>query len=201
MDTQPLPESSDSVKIIETESRIKIPVAVVLQRKIDASKKWVYPSWSVAAIMAGENIQQKKQELAPDEIEDTMRSFHDGLSLELFKDGSEGYWYNLLSDEPYLFVICEGEQGAMQIEPMLVTANQDEATGHLESDDIVLSIKMPDEIRDLLERYVVDHYQPVVKKKRKRRDWLEDSLYANQEQGSDQVNSSVNEKTKAGNSA
>lgn len=200
MGTQQLSKSSDSVEIIETESRIKIPVAVVLERTIDTSKKWVYPNWSIAAVIAGEDIQRQKEGLTIQNNEDLVQSFHGGLLLELFKDGSEGYWYNLLSDKPYLFVICEGEQGAMEIEPVFITANQDEATGHLESDDIVLSIQMPDEIRDLLEHYVVDHYQPVVKKKRKRRDWLEDSLYANNEQGSDN-NSPPKAQKKTGDSA
>ena len=66
----------------------------------------------------------------------------------------------------------------MEIEPFYVTANQDEAVGHLETDDIVLSIPMPEEIRELLEHYVVNHYRPVEKKKRKRRDWLQDSIRA-----------------------
>jgi len=175
-----------STEIVITESRIKIPVAVVLQRTIDPSKKWSYPNWSIAAVVAGENIQQQREKMTIHETENTFRSFHGGLLLELFKDGSEGYWYNLLSDKPYLFVICEGEQGAMEVEPVFITANQDEATGHLESDDIVLSVVMPGEIRDLLERYVVDHYQPAIKKKRKRRDWLDDSLYVNSESGNKQ---------------
>lgn len=43
---------------------------------------------------------------------------------------------------------------------------------------MVLSAPMPEEITELLERYVISHYQPQIKRKRKRRDWLEDSLYA-----------------------
>ena len=35
------------------------------------------------------------------------------MRVELFKDGCEGYWYNLMSDNPRLFVICfeDDEEG------------------------------------------------------------------------------------------
>lgn len=159
-------------------SRISIPLAVVLERTIDRSKRWVVPSWSVYTVVSGENLQDQRQQIPTTEDNDRQFFFHGGLSLDLFKDGGEGYWYNLLSSDPYLFVACEGEPGAMEILPFYITANQDEAVGHLETDDIVLSIPMPEEIRELLEQYVVNHYQPVEKKKRKRRDWLQDSIRA-----------------------
>lgn len=157
-------------------SRISIPLAVVLVRTIDRSKRWVVPSWSVYTVVSGENLEHQRQKIPTAEESDKQFFFHGGLSLDLFKDGGEGYWYNLLSSDPYLFVACEGEPDAMEIVPFYVTANQDEAVGHLETDDIVLSIPMPEEIRELLEHYVVNHYRPVEKKKRKRRDWLKDSI-------------------------
>ncbi len=164
--------------VVETESRVSIPVAVVLERHIDPDKRWAYPSWRLFAVVAGENIRTHHRQVTIHDNGATQRTFHGGLRIDLFKDGSEGYWYNLLSADPYLFVVCDGEQGDREITPVIVTVNQDEATGYLESDDIVLSASMPAEIRDLLERYVVSHYQPELKKKRKRKDWLEDSLYA-----------------------
>ena len=170
--------SQERIEFQETERHIRIPISVVLDRKIDPSKKWAFPQWSVFAIITGENIQQYDQQVTVHDNGNVKRFFWGGLKLDLYKDGSEGYWYNLLSDDPYLFVICDGEVSDMDIEPRYVTANQDEATGHLESDDLVLSIAMPVTVRELLERYVVAHYQPVKKKKRKRKDWLEDSLYA-----------------------
>ncbi len=162
----------------ETDTRITIPLAVVLQRTIDSRKKWAFPQWSIFAVVTGENIRNQEQKVTVHDDGKINRFFFGGLKLNLYKDGSEGYWYNLLSQTPYLFVICNGEISDMEIEPRYVTANQDEATGHLESDDVVLSIPMPETIRELLERYVMAHYKPEIKKKRKRKDWLEDSLYA-----------------------
>ena len=171
--TQPTEET-----FVETDTRITIPITVILDRKIDTSKKWTFPAWHVFSIVTGEDSNAHEQHITEHDDGMVKRFYWGGLKLNLYKDGTEGYWYNLLSQTPYLFVICEGEIGDMDVKPRYVTANQDEANGHLESDDLVLSIAMPASIRQLLEQYVIAYYKPVKKKKRKRKDWLEDSLYA-----------------------
>ena len=174
-DVKPFAQHDD---IVKTDTRITIPVAVILDRKIDRSKKWALPSWHVFSIVTGDDANLTGHRVTEHEQGRIKRYYWSGLKLNLYKDGSEGYWYNLLSQTPYLFVICSGEVGDMEVRPSYVTANQDEANGHLESDDMVLSIAMPESIRELLEQYVIAHYRPVKKKKRRRKDWLEDSEYA-----------------------
>ena len=176
--TREIETQSAQENLIETQTRITIPIAVILDRKIDTSKKWAVPSWQVFSIVSGEDTNTNEQHVTEHEDGTVNRFYWGGLKLNLYKDGTEGYWYNLLSQTPYLFVICEGEIGDKEVKPRYVTANQDEANGHLESDDLVLSIAMPASIRQLLEQYVIAYYRPVKKKKRKRKDWLEDSLYA-----------------------
>ena len=166
------------VNFTESDREISIPVAVVLERAMDHSKKWVLPQWRLFAIVTGEHIRQHHQKVLIHQDEIRSRFYWGGMVLHLYKDGSEGYWYNLLSKTPYLFVICDGEEGEMEIDPGFVTANQDEATGYMESDRMVLSIAMPAEIRDILERYVISHYFPRQKKKRKRQNWAENTAYA-----------------------
>ena len=142
-----------------------------------SSSKWAYPSWSVFAVVTGAHLRGDDQNMVIHDEGDQTRFYWGGMSLNLYKDGSEGYWYNLLSDVPYLFVVCDGEPGDEDVEPIFITANQDEANANMESDDLVLSIAMPADIRELVERYVTTHYAPKEKKKRKRRDWVEESLY------------------------
>lgn len=167
--------SVEDTGFTESEREVVIPVSVVLQRAIDTTKKWVLPHWTAFAVVAGENLRKNHQRVLIHEDDLNTRFLWGGLVVHLYKDGSEGYWYNLLSDEPYLFVVCEGEQGEQEVEPAFVTANQDEASGYMESDRLVLSVPMPVDIRNILERYVVSHYVPETKRKRKRRDWVEDS--------------------------
>ena len=170
------------LKFTESEREVAVPVAVVLERTIDKSKTWVIPQWKCFAIVTGEHILQEDNRKLIHEDETKSRYFWGGMELRLYKDGSEGYWYNLLSETPFLFVICDGEEGASEAEPGMITANQDEATGYMESDRMVLSIPMPAEIRDIVEKYVVTHYRPEQKKKRKRVDWAENSAYAKRQE-------------------
>lgn len=166
------------IDFTESDREVSIPVSVILERAIDRSKKWVVPQWKFFAVVTGEHIHQGDQKVLIHEDEIHCRYIWGGLVLKLYKDGTEGYWYNLLSDTPYLFVVCDGEEGEMDVEPGFITANQDEATGYMESDRIVLSIAMPVEICDIVERFVVSHYFPEQKKKRKRQNWADNSTYA-----------------------
>ena len=59
--------------------------------------------------------------------------------------------------------------------PVLVSADPDEALAHMESDDLVMSVPMPPEINQWVERYVIENYVPPDKKKRKRKNWTEES--------------------------
>ena len=69
----------------------------------------------------------------------------------------------------------EDEEGEAELVPAIVTASQDEANAHLESDDPVYSVPMPEKIVEWTERYVVENYEPEVKKKRKRENWARGS--------------------------
>ena len=139
--------------------------------------KWSYPGWQVFAVITGEHLESQNQNMMIHDDGEITRFYWGGMSVNLYKDGCEGYWYNLLSEKPCLFVVCDGEEGDEEIEPVFITANQDEANANMESDDLVLSVPMPVDIRERIERYVTSHYRPEEKKKRKRKNWVEDSLY------------------------
>ena len=159
-------------------SHVSLRANVVLECKTLKRASWSYPQWQAVYIAVGENFDASQQRVSVAKGDDYERFLWTGLKLDLFIDGSEGYWYNLLSEQPYLFIVCSGEVGEFDIEPDFVTASQDEANAHMESDDQVLSLAMPPEVCELLEQYVVKYFAPMTKKKRKRRAWLDESEYA-----------------------
>ena len=100
-----------------------------------------------------------------------------GLELRLHLDAAEGYWYNFLSEIPYAFVIFEMDavdEDTVPV-PIYVTASQDEAGAHLETDYLVLSTALPTDVRDKIEDYIISNYVPQTKKKRKRKNWFEEA--------------------------
>ena len=157
----------------------RFAVSVLMERRLARSGPWSEYQWDCVEVLAGENMQDEQTgcTMVSDDGE-RARFVWSGLTISLFKDGCESYWYNLQSDEPYLFVICfhddVPEDDSMAITPVVVSPNQDEANSHLESEDLVFSVPMPTPLIDWLERFVVDNYEPFIKKKRKRRNWSEE---------------------------
>lgn len=159
---------------------VTVPVAVVLQRAVARESKWGAPQWRVVAVVAGENLPRHDQAVVIHQDADCRRTLHGGLKLHLHTDGGEGYWVNLQSDAPYLFVVCDEVDGdGDELRPAFITANRFEANGYLEAERVVLPAPMPAAVCDLVERYVLSHYRPAAKKKRARREWAAESEYAN----------------------
>ena len=150
---------------------VNIPVTVIMQRKQISRGRWSIPSWQAVAVAAGGALASSAADRTPlraDAQEDQF--LWGGIPLELHSDWAESYRYNLIGDQPRLFVVCnaisEGE-----LRPVMVTANPDEASAHLEGDDQVFTTPVPPEIYKQLERFVVEYCAPKPRRKRKRRNW------------------------------
>ena len=97
-----------------------------------------------------------------------------GYDVALYLDDIESYHFNLEGESLWIFVIGEyadAEDEAGEIVPLLVTLSYDEAASYMETDSLVFNLPIPGEIQLWVERYVLDHYRPVEKKKRKRQRW------------------------------
>lgn len=163
----------------------EFPVSVLMERRLARVGQWTQPQWEAVAVVAGEDLNRSVQRTQVHHDDNRDQYLWSGLKVELFKDGCESYWYNLQSDDPRLFVVCfiedEHDEEELELKPVFVTANQDEANAHMESDDPVYSVPMPDKVHQWVERFVITHYQPEIKRKRKRKNWVEDSEYAKRE--------------------
>jgi len=166
---------------IPSEIPSRFTMSVVLQRQSNMINGWESVQWEIAAVLSDPD--------GPKRLEDpiTIRQTHSvsqylwkGLQMTLYVDACEGYWYNLMSEKPYVFVVCEQDVDDDEPPiPILITASQDEAGAHLETDALVLSAPLPTDVLDGVERFVVNHYVPQVRKKRKRRNWVEESIRMN----------------------
>ena len=95
------PEFSSS----ETTSRFY--VSVLLERRLSRSGRWHNWVTQATAVVAGESW-------AEDDVgctligsdEQSQRLMWSGIAVHLHRDACESYWYNLLSPQPSLFVVC-----------------------------------------------------------------------------------------------
>ena len=151
--------------------RLSLPVAVVMARRTVTGKGWRVPSWRVAGVVAGAGLAGPEVRGAPIRGDDDEEQFlWGGLRLELFRDAAESYWANLTGSQPSLYVLCS-EDGTGALVPKAVTADHDEASSGVETDDRVFAAAIPPEVYQHLEAFVVAHHLPQEKRKRKRSDW------------------------------
>ncbi len=162
----------------QTISTTVFPVSVIMECSQVRQGRWTVPKWEVIGVVAGRQMatQEIKRTLIRSE-NDRQQYLWTGLALELFKDAAEAYWFNLSGDKPALYVACSCEDETDEVVPILATADSTEGVMHEEANDIVFSVPMPPDVYQWLERYVVENYVPQEKKKRKRKNWVEDSGY------------------------
>lgn len=146
-----------------------VPVSVLMSREQVRRGRWSFPRWRVLGVVAGERAAgavRRTLVRCEDQLQEYLWS---GYSLELHRDGGESYWSNLTATQPTLFVVCREDSEDGMMGPLLVTADYDEAGAYGEGDDQVYTVPMPPEVQRWLERYVVEHYRPQERKKRRRR--------------------------------
>ena len=149
------------------------PVSAVMESSQVQRGPWRLPVWRLVGFVAGQAVAGgAPQRLAVHRSAVRQQWLWKGLSLALYRDRAESYWYNLVGRQPSLFLICrEPEPG--ELVPYCVSADYDEAGAHMEADDPVFSAPLPPELYRQLEAFVLQHYQPQAPHKRKRANWTE----------------------------
>ncbi|ROR32328.1 DUF3305 domain-containing protein [Inmirania thermothiophila] len=153
-----------------------MPVAVLMRRREVGRGPWRTETWEATGVVTGEAATRDApgphaavREEGSGQVTQVLWC---GLALELHVDEAESYDHNLRSPQPSLFVVCHLDEAALPpLRPILVSASQDEAGAYLEAEAEVFAVPMPAEIGARLERYVLDHYRPAPRAKRRRRPW------------------------------
>jgi hypothetical protein len=96
-----------------------------------------------------------------------------GAAMDLHPSEGEGYWLNLTSETPCLFVMWRLDEDAEPDSvprPVVVTASYNEAGRMLDAGDRVDRVSMPEAMQAALAEYTMKFYKPEVRKKVKRND-------------------------------
>ena len=115
-----------------------------------------------------------------------MRWRFTGHVLELHRSEAEGYYLNLTSPEPKVFVMWRMlepeamEEGGPAMRPALATLSYNEAARMLDGGEQVDGVSMLPEIRSWIARFVAENYKPEPKRKIRRRYPLQDDKEAEQ---------------------
>lgn len=146
------------------------PVSVLMQRTAVHDNRWIQARWSALGITAAKQHTDTTQVIAVAGDENESCFLWNGLSLHLYKDQAESYYHNLVMEKPRLFIVCRYNE-EQKPEPFLVTASCDEANAYVETDEIAYSVPLSIEFYQWIEGFVLEHYIPEKKFKRKLKNW------------------------------
>lgn len=180
------PFCNQSVNSTTPQSSIRraVPVTVILERRMISRSFWSLPSWYLHTVAVGEYLKAddslglKKGVPAGSTDKGDLFAWS-GFEVTLYKDACERYWHALIGNQPLVYVVCRDDNDdvdsqSQNLQPMTVTIDYDEASASAETDDPVLSAAIPGELYRVMEAFVLEHYEPKVFKKRKRRNWTEE---------------------------
>lgn len=145
-------------------------LAVIMQRRA-ARSRWASVIWEPVAVLESDEPRAHdgaaRLLVRQDDVEQWL---HPGFELAIHRDEVEGYYMNVSSGSPRVFVLwrMEGEQGL----PLQVTASYDEGGRWLDGGNSVDSVEMPPAIFGWIGAYVENNYRPEPKKRIKPRSFV-----------------------------
>lgn len=144
--------------------------ASVSFRKRPVSSRWVDFEWDTASVEVTDK--SAAPVIGPTQItlNNEPQWRYDFEAIELHHSEGEGYWLNLNSPQPCIFVMWRLEESDVVPRPVVVTVSYNEAGRMLDAGDHVDNVPMPDSLRAALAAYTAQHYKPEPRKKVKRND-------------------------------
>lgn len=146
--------------------------ASVCFRKRPVTSRWVDFEWDTASVAVSQATSDAPS--GPREFlhGTELQWRHDFEPITLHATEGEGYWLNLNSPAPCIFVMWrldENDADAVP-RPVVVTLSYNEAGRMLDAGERVDNVPMPEPLKCALTDYVAANYKPEVKKKVRRND-------------------------------
>ena len=138
------------------------PLAVIMQRTAVASR-WISEQWEAKGI-----VRDVSESAAPRVIvdrDDITQTLYPGFRLRLTRDEAEGYFLNLTSPEPKVFVLWRTVDGTPR--PEMITVSYGEGTRWADSGEQVDGVPLPLELMPWMAAFVDAHYHPEPPKKKR----------------------------------
>lgn len=145
-------------------------LAVVMQKRATSSQRWQADVWEPLGIVPG--YQQADGDTPRQLVDDADAAqwLYPGFGLQLKRDEAEGYYLNVSSPEPSVFIMWRMEEGKGV--PQYVTVSYDEASRWMDGGEQVDRVRMPRELFAWVGEWVEKNYRPEPKKRVKPRSFV-----------------------------
>jgi len=138
----------------------RVPLSVITAREPVADNPWITERWRVAGVVAGEakgggKITRTLLRYGPD----GEQYLWTGFALRLRPVEADGYYYNIIGQNPSLYVYCEHDDSG-EPRPRSITAEYIDALSHAEVGNATFAVPMPPEVYRIVEQFVLVHFEP-----------------------------------------
>ena len=135
-------------------------LAVVMQKR-PIENRWQSEIWEPVAVMPEADCDAEQGEVFADG--DLVRWVFRGLRLGLKREEAEGYYLNISTQEPRVFVMWQIEDE--RAVPQQISASYNDACTWMDAGEHVDSVAMPPELYDEVRTFAREHYRPEPKKR------------------------------------
>jgi hypothetical protein len=142
-------------------------IAVIMQRRTIANR-WESVQWEPCSALEWDEPSGAPRVLV--ECDGLAQWLHPGFEVTLHRDEAEGYYLNMSSGQPSVFVLWRMEAGAAV--PLQVTASYTEGARWLDGGHAVDRVAMPEAMQPWVAGFVAQHYRPEPRKRIRPRSFL-----------------------------
>lgn len=132
--------------------------------RIAINNRWQSEKWQLAGVLPDDRGSREPRILL--EREGLLQKIHPGYALVIYPDEGEGYYLNITSPEPRVFVTWRMSEDESEAIPHLLTLSYNEAARWMDAQEKVDSVAIPEDIYSELVGWVQTNYQPPEKKQR-----------------------------------
>src|SRR5258705_2573073 len=144
----------NALRIVEKPAK---SLAVIMQRSVTRNR-WESVVWAPWSVLESDEPSGEPRLLV--DQPDVRQWFHPGFELAIHRDETEGYYLNVSSGSPRIFVLWRMDEENERGIPLQVTASYYEGGRWLDGGNSVDSVTMPPAVFAWVGDYVEKNYRP-----------------------------------------
>jgi hypothetical protein len=137
----------------------RFSVAVVMQRRA-LNNRWQSEAWEVFRVLP--NYAGAPESRVVFDADSVTQWLHPGHEILLHRDEAEGYYLNVSTEQPKVFVLWRMHDEVAR--PERVTVSYHEGARWMDSDEKVDGVPLPVELLPWIRGFAEQHYKPEPKK-------------------------------------
>jgi len=136
-------------------------VAVIMER-VRLNNRWATERWEAKGVVLDAQQQGSHERVIVDE-ENLTQVLFPSMKIKLERAEAEGYYLNITSPQPKVFVLWRMRDEVAR--PELLTVSYNEGTRWADSGENVDGVALPADLLPWMAEFAAEHYQPEPKKK------------------------------------